>query len=115
MLSVREVIKGTEFPKNPFPRILRSLQQSLWYNVSTSDIAKRKDVAVENFVDTIGIGYNIFTTKRSVGVFGYKYFLSKLNLDNVLFLKKYYADLLFKKYERRGDYDVADEPDKDLH
>lgn len=106
MLAIREVIKGKDLPKNPFPRILRSLKQSLWYNTSSSDISKRREQAVDNFIDKVEFGYNIFTTKRPVGIYGYKYILEKINLDTIVFIKKYFADYLFKKYERRGDYDV---------
>ena len=100
------MIKGKDFPKNPFPRILRSLKQSLWYNTSASDISKRRELAVDNFIDKTEIGYNIFQTKRTPQVYGYKYILEKVSLDSITFIKKYYSDFLTKKYERRGDYDV---------
>jgi hypothetical protein len=70
---------------------------------------------VENFIDKTEIGYNIFTTKRAVGIYGYKYILSKINLDTILFIKKYYSDYLMKHYERRGDYDVQLVFDVDLY
>jgi hypothetical protein len=107
VLAIREVIKGNHFPKNPFPRILRSLKQSLWYNTSASDIAKRKEVVVDNFLDKDEIGFSIHSTKRTAGIYGYKYLLTKINIDTVIFMKKYFADYLFKRYERKGEYEVG--------
>lgn len=107
MLAIREVIKGNNLPKNPFPRILRSLKQSLWYNTSASDVAKRKEVVVDNFIDNDGIGFNIYSTKRTAGIYGYRYLLEKVNIDTIIFIKKYFAEYLIKNYERRGEYEVT--------
>lgn len=106
VLAIREVIKGNYFPKNPFPRILRSLKQSLWYNTSASDIAKRKEVVVDNFIEKDEIGFGVYSTKRTAGIYGYKYLLTKVNIDTVIFIKKYFSECLFKRYERRGEYEV---------
>jgi len=106
VLAIREVIRGQDLPKNPFPRILRSLKQSLWYNTSQNDMNKRMEAVIDNFIDETEIGLNIFTTKRQSGVFGYRFILEKINIDTVSFIKKYFAEYLTKRFEKKGDFDV---------
>ena len=106
VLSIREVIRGRVLPKNPFPRILRSLKQSLWYNTSLNDINKRMEAHIDNFIEKHVEEYNIYTLKRDINAFGYRHILNLVNIDTIIFLKKYMFDYINKKYERRQDYDV---------
>lgn len=115
VVAIRDVIKGNYLPRNPFPRILRSLKQSLWFNTSVSDANKRRDAMIENFLDDNELGYSIYTTKRKVDIYGYKLILSKVNIENIQFIRRYMADSLQKRYEKRGEYEVRalDPADRD--
>lgn len=115
VVAIRDVIKGNYLPRNPFPRILRSLKQSLWFNTSASDANKRREAMIENFLDDKELGYSIYTTKRKVDIYGYKLILSKVNIENIQFIRRYMADSLQKKYEKRGEYEVraVDPADRD--
>jgi hypothetical protein len=75
VLAIREVIRGEYLPKNPFPRILRSLYQSLWFNISNADIKKRKNKYIKNFIEKNEYPYKITKVKDKIDVFGYNYIL----------------------------------------
>lgn len=106
VVAVREVIRGNTLPRNPFPRILRSLRQSLWYNTSLSDMKVRRNKFVSNFVKSdSGKPYGVTTVRKAIDVYGYTYILERVNLENIQFIKKYMNELVLPFETTNGKHE----------
>lgn len=94
MLSIRELVKGTQLPINPYPRIVRSLKFSLWQQVCVKNYEEREKLVIKNQIDMTPQPYKIVTLSQEKIAYGFNSILERINLKNLRFVYKYMRDYL---------------------